>query len=85
MNLASATANGWEPGGPWDAQAWALKSLTDARHELALGGVMAQAYLPNKLPKELTPGMAKADEELVALQRKTAKPVPYKFVVKPIK
>ncbi|HEX3151597.1 MAG TPA: GDSL-type esterase/lipase family protein [Gemmataceae bacterium] len=85
VNLASATSNGWEPGGPWDAQAWALKSLTDARHELALGGMMAKAYLPDRLPRELAPGMVKTDEELVALQRLTAKPHPYKFVVKPVK
>jgi lysophospholipase L1-like esterase/pimeloyl-ACP methyl ester carboxylesterase len=84
VNLASATADVWEPGGPWDAQAWSLKALTDARHDLALGGVMAKAYLPDG-SKELSPGMAKADEELVALQRLTTKPRPYKFVVKPVK
>src|SRR5262249_5281209 len=33
INIASATADGWEPGGPWDAQAWSLNFLTDARNE----------------------------------------------------
>ena len=30
LNLCSATADGWQPGGPWDAQAGALIRLTDA-------------------------------------------------------
>ena len=33
VNIASATADAWQPGGPWDAQGWALNFLTDARNE----------------------------------------------------
>lgn len=31
QNVASATANGGEPGGPWDAQSDVVKELIDAR------------------------------------------------------
>jgi len=35
--VSSATSNGWEPGGPWDAQSDAVRELVDARDK-AWGG-----------------------------------------------
>ena len=42
-NIASSTANAWQPGGPWDAQATVLKSLTEARDKIMLAGSLANA------------------------------------------
>jgi len=83
VNLAFATADAWQPGGPWDAQATVLKSLTDARHELAIAGLMGRTFLPGGVGQELAPGAKRTDEELVALQRLAAKPRPYRFVIRP--
>ena len=45
VNLSSATADGWEPGGPWDAQAWILKDMTE-RSQLASSRRFLDHYLP---------------------------------------
>jgi lysophospholipase L1-like esterase len=84
VNIASATANAWEPGGPWDAQAAVVQALTDARHNLDLANVMARAHLAaGDVPAQMAPKSARADNELVALQRLAARPRPYRFVVRP--
>lgn len=82
LNISSMTANGWEPGGPWDAQAAALKMVTDARMEIT----GSQAY--SKLFLDTHPGMDAVRKEtkatldhLEALQRKYATPVTVHFWV----
>lgn len=83
LNLSFATANAWEPGGPWDAQANVLKALTEARHELAVASMLSRAYLSaSDLPVRLSPSVQQADEQLVALQRQAAAPRPYRFVLR---
>ena len=47
LNIASATADGWEPGGPWDAEAGILIHLTDARSQVAEALRSLDQYLPN--------------------------------------
>jgi lysophospholipase L1-like esterase len=85
VNIASATGDPWEPGGPWDAQASVVQALTDARHQLAVANVLARAHLAGgPLPTQLAPKAAQADEELVALQRLAARPRPYRFVVRKV-
>src|SRR6185503_12948296 len=37
LNISSMTADGWEPGGPWDAQSDIVKELVDARDYLWMG------------------------------------------------
>jgi hypothetical protein len=75
VNLASATADGWQPGGPWAAQASVVQALTDARHSLAVANVLATAYLrQGTVPKQLAAKSAPTDDELVALQRLAARP-----------
>jgi lysophospholipase L1-like esterase len=82
VNLASATADAWQPGGPWDAQASVLKALTEARHQLAIAGVLSRTYLQGSpLPDRLGKQAARTDEEIVALQRLAAQPRPYRFAV----
>ena len=73
LNIASHTANGWEPGGPWNTQANVLLSLTNARHELATAGLLAnlhtkQGNFAEHLSRQSTP----ANEQLEALQRSAA-------------
>ena len=82
INIASATANVWQPGGPWDAQATALKSLTDARHNLQTATQYLTGYLPDS--PVIAPLKQQASVEnarLEEMQRLVAKPRPYRFVL----
>ena len=83
INIASATADPWEPGGPWDAQAHAVKVFTDMRDELALARRNIDRTLPGH-PKidALRAHAAEIEESLIALQREMATPVPVEFAIK---
>lgn len=84
VNVASATADPWQPGGPWDAQAGVLKSLTDARHEVALANTRARLDLPGSpAARDLARQAGAFDDRVVEMQRAVARPRPYRFVVKP--
>jgi lysophospholipase L1-like esterase len=83
VNIASATTDAWQPGGPWDAQANLLRSLTDARHEVDQARVHSRIYLPDGPSKEFGGQAQDFDGRIVAMQRAVAKPRPYAFVVKP--
>lgn len=86
VNIASSTTNAWQPGGPWDAQANVLVHLTNARHELAVGNLLAMLQPPtDKLPAELTRMSSPANEQMETLQRHVARPRPYRFVISPAK
>lgn len=82
-NIASATSNGWEPGGPWDAQSDAVKELVDARDK-AWGGehFRLQFNGDNPASSKLERQARRADDALVALTRSTAKPYPYRFEIR---
>lgn len=83
INLASATADPWQPGGPWDAQAGVLKSLTDARHEMGLAGRQARHFLPGSpLTERLVKQESTLEEQIVQMQRTIARPQPYRFRIK---
>ena len=76
----ATTADGWEPGGPWDVQAAVSREITEARHDLFPSGVLGAAYLAsNPNAKNLKADLAAADEKLVALQRQVVQPHPYSF------
>lgn len=84
LNLASATADAWQPGGPWDAEATILGRLTDARSELGLAKAFTGVYLqanPNRAALE--DRAAKVNLELEALQHALVQPVPYRFSLRP--
>lgn len=82
VNISSSTTSGWQPGGPWNAQANSLQSLTDARHHLAAGLLLSGLYLPDsQSTAELVRQAAPANEQLEALQHTAAKPRPYRFVI----
>jgi hypothetical protein len=82
INIASMTGDAWQPGGPWDAQAHILKSLTDARHDLAVAELLANAYIKEgPLPLQMALRAPRTDDEIIALQRMVAQPRPYRFVL----
>lgn len=86
VNIASTTADAWQPGGPWNAQADALVHLTNARSELAVGNLLGRLHLANDpLVEELAAASQPANERIEELQRLVAKPRPYRFVVQPAK
>jgi hypothetical protein len=82
-NIASATANGWFPGGPWDAQSDAVKELVDARDK-AWGGeeFRRQFNGDNPASARLRREAKAADDALVRLARSTAKPYAYRFEIR---
>jgi hypothetical protein len=83
VNIASATADPWQPGGPWDAQGHAVKVFTDMRDELVFARRGMNMYLTSH--PELESLRTKADQieaEIVALQREIVRPIPVQFVIK---
>jgi lysophospholipase L1-like esterase len=83
VNIAFATADPWQPGGPWEAQASVLKSLTDARHEVASANAQGQNTLPGSPAAErLGKQSGEFDDKILEMQRAIAKPQPYRFVIK---
>ena len=84
LNIASATADGWEPGGPWDAQGWSLNFLTESRNEAAQMDKLSRIYLDqNRDRGDILKQVAGINTQLEAAQRTVAKPQRYHFVIKP--
>ena len=86
VNIASATADGWEPGGPWDAQGWSLNYLTEARNETANVDKYSKNYLdsnPNK--EEVLKQIADINARIESAQRSVAKPAKYHLTIKAAK
>ncbi len=83
LNLSSMTADGWEPGGPWDAQSDIVKELVDARDRLWYGGFFRSHFLANH-PRTagLDQQSKELDDRLTSLQRDTARPYPYHFEIR---
>ncbi len=84
LNVASSTADGWQPGGPWDAEAGILIHLTDARDKIA----QAEVFLDHVLPKhperiELHSQAKTINERIEQLQRTLLEPRPFHFVIQP--
>lgn len=83
LNISSMTANGWEPGGPWDAQAAALKMVTDARMEIVGSQSYREAFMSQQPGLEaIRTETKKALEQLEVLQRQYAAPVTVHFEVR---
>lgn len=83
LNISSTTANGWEPGGPWDAQSVAVKELVEARDHLWLAGRLRALQLPaHPDSAALAKVREETEERLHRLQRATAKPYPYHFEIR---
>jgi hypothetical protein len=83
VNISSATADGWVPGGPWDAQSDAVKELVDARDKLWMGGQVRSQYNDtNPHAAALAKDFTRLDQELTGLARNQARPYPYRFEVR---
>jgi hypothetical protein len=84
LNLSSATADGWEPGGPWDAEASILISLTEARSQVAQAARFLDHYLPAHPEQSQLHAQTKdINERIETLQRTLLKPRPFHFVLRP--
>jgi lysophospholipase L1-like esterase len=84
INISSATADAWHPGGPWEVQANMVKELTEARYHVGTAKSTVDTYLPKSpLAGELDPKVKRFDDEIVEMQRISAKPRPYRFEVRP--
>lgn len=82
-NIASATSNGWEPGGPWDAQSDAVREVVDARDKAWGAEHFRQQFnRDNPASPRLERQAKAADDALVALARSMAKPYPYRFEIR---
>jgi lysophospholipase L1-like esterase len=85
VNIASATADGWEPGGPWDAQAWIVREVTEARSQIAVSRRFLDHYLPKHPERE---GLHAKQSELnigaEGLQRALMKPRPFHFLIRAV-
>ncbi len=83
VNLASATADPWQPGGPWDVQGQTLKVLTDARDEIefARRGMDQTLTAHPRLPA-LHARTVGIEQSLIELQRDLCQPVPVSFVIR---
>jgi lysophospholipase L1-like esterase len=83
LNIASATADGWEPGGPWDAQAWIVREVTEARSQLAASRRLLDHYLPAHPARDAIHEQdAEIDAKMEDLQRMILKPRPFHFVIR---
>lgn len=85
VNISSTKPDPWEPGGPWDAQARLIQSLTESRSHLDVANSHMAAYLkanPNQ-PAIIQLGQDVVNSRLEDLQRVTARPVPYRYVLRP--
>ncbi|EEF62676.1 SGNH/GDSL hydrolase family protein [Pedosphaera parvula] len=83
LNISSMTTNGWEPGGPWDAQAAVIKELTEARSKMEIASNLRVHFLTNHPQMTSLISQAQITEtNLVCLQRQTAHPFPYHFEIR---
>jgi lysophospholipase L1-like esterase len=84
VDIASATADGWQPGGPWDAQGWSLNYLTDARNEAVNVDKMSGEHLKQFAGRDdLMKQIAEINTRIEQAQRTVAKPGNYHFVIRP--
>ena len=84
LNISSVTPDPWQPGGPWDAQAALIQNLTEARDKLAFSQQRFDDYLGQNPNQQRATEMASMlILHFQDLQRVVAKPVPYKFMIKP--
>ena len=83
VNLASASAEPWEPGGPWHAQAQILEIITDLRDEID----WTRRDMPRLLSshpdqRALAQEAESIETSLRSLQRRLAKPVPTEYRIR---
>lgn len=85
VNISSATADGWQPGGPWEAQAWQVNHLTESRYQLMMTYREREITKGLPLENEIDAERNKINASIEDLQRKTVQPVKNHFVIKKLK
>lgn len=81
--VVPTTSNGWEPGGPWDAQSDTVKEIVDARDKAWGAEHFRLQFNANHPASAKLARQAKAaDAALVQLARSTARPYPYLFEIR---
>jgi lysophospholipase L1-like esterase len=81
-NISTATTNGWEPGGAWEAQADALRDLIDARDKLWAADVLRRKFDgTNPAAAALDREHEAMDARLMDLERAVVKPYAYRFEI----
>jgi lysophospholipase L1-like esterase len=84
LNISSITADGWQPGGPWDAQAAVLKMVTDARAEISGSDRYRELFLGSHSELGALRAQTQAVlDDLEKLQHQYAKPQVIHFEVRP--
>jgi hypothetical protein len=84
INISSATPDPWVPGGPWDAQAAVVRSMTDGRFEVAQSRKNAFTYLAGTKKEKTTIATADAlNINFEKTQREAAQPFTYHFIIRP--
>lgn len=85
INLASASGEPWEPGGPWHAQGQLLKTITDVRDEIDWMRRDLRRYLgAHPCIDSLSAQTEGLENALRTLQRDLARPVETTFEVRPV-
>lgn len=84
LNLASMTADGWHPGGPWHVQSWMVQQLVESRDDLWAAGSSLDQYAGPDLAA-VKQAIIRQDDAMVELQRLTAKPRPYRIEISRLK
>ena len=85
INIASASADPWQPGGPWEAQASALKVYTESRNNLAsTRHEIGETLAANPHLGSLRHKSTSIEDALLDLQRATVQPVPVNFVIRAV-
>lgn len=84
VNLASMTASGWHPGGPWHVQSWVVQQLVESRDDLWASGSSVDQYGGPDLA-EVRAAITRQDDAMVDLQRLAAKPRPFVMEIIPVK
>ena len=83
LNISSMTADGWEPGGPWDAQSGSVKELVTARDQLLHGTTLRKLFAATHPDSAALDRMAaELEESLTNLMRRTAGPQPCRFEIR---
>ena len=84
LNISSLTPDAWQPGGPWDARATLLKSITEARNQVSMAELLSGIYATEGPERKLLEEEGrKVNEAIEELQRALVRPTPYRFVVRP--
>lgn len=80
VNISSATTDGWQPGGPWDAQANILHSLTESRDKADMSALLSKAHFPGQeLSRQFVADSQRLNAQMEDMQRRIARPRPYRF------